>query len=170
MRDVDIPVSPDVGRLLYVLSRPGAKSLSEFGTSFCLSRHPSGRRLRELRRRPCRRHRARPAQAERAAAELPSRGALRALDLRVGDAFGAAQIRRGLQRRSASARLLKEAYLPCSVCLEPQLSPGALVVADDLAIAPERACPPTLEYVRQPARSVSVELPLGDRTEVSLRT
>ena len=64
----------------------------------------------------------------------------------------------------------KEAYLPMLRLLEPQLSPGALVVADDLAIAPE-ALTPYLEYVRQPGNGyVSVELPLGDRIEISLRT
>jgi predicted O-methyltransferase YrrM len=64
----------------------------------------------------------------------------------------------------------KEAYLPMLRLLEPQLSPGALVVADDLAIAPD-ALAPYLEYVRQPCNGyVSVELPLGDRIEISLRT
>ena len=64
---------------------------------------------------------------------------------------------------------LEEAYLPMLRFLEPQLSPGALVVADDLDIAPQ-ALAPYLDYVRKPGSGyVSVELPLGDRIEVSLR-
>jgi len=56
--------------------------------------------------------------------------------------------------------------LPMLRLLEPQLSPGALVVADDLAIAPD-ALAPYLDYVRQPGNGyVSVELPLGDRIEI----
>jgi len=52
----------------------------------------------------------------------------------------------------------------------PRLSPSALVVADDLAIAPD-ALAPYLDYVRNPGNGyVSVELPIGDRIELSQRT
>ena len=38
MRDVYMPISPDVGRLLYVLARTrNARSVVEFGTSFGIS-------------------------------------------------------------------------------------------------------------------------------------
>jgi hypothetical protein len=54
--------------------------------------------------------------------------------------------------------------------LEPQLSQNALVVADDLDIAPE-ALAPYLAYVRKPGNGyVSVEMPLGDRIELSIRS
>ena len=47
---------------------------------------------------------------------------------------------------------------------------NALVVADDLDIAPE-ALAPYLDYVRKPGNGyVSVEMPLGDRIELSMRT
>jgi hypothetical protein len=43
-------------------------------------------------------------------------------------------------------------------------------VADDLDIAPETLAS-YLDYVRKPGNGyVSVELPLGDRIEISLRT
>ena len=64
----------------------------------------------------------------------------------------------------------KEAYLHMLRFLEPQLSPNALVVADDLDIAPE-ALAPYLDYVRKPGNGyVSVEMPLGDRIELSMRS
>jgi predicted O-methyltransferase YrrM len=53
--------------------------------------------------------------------------------------------------------------------LEPRLSPAALIVADDLAVAPD-ALASYYGYVRAPGNGyVSVEIPLGDRVEVSVR-
>jgi predicted O-methyltransferase YrrM len=53
--------------------------------------------------------------------------------------------------------------------LEPRLSPGALIIADDLAVAPG-ALASYVGYVREPANGyVSVEIPLGDRIEISVR-
>jgi predicted O-methyltransferase YrrM len=53
--------------------------------------------------------------------------------------------------------------------LEPRLAPGALIVADDLAVAPD-ALAAYVGYVREARNGyVSVEVPLGDRLEVSVR-
>jgi predicted O-methyltransferase YrrM len=171
MRDVYMPVSPDVGRLLYVLARSrGAKVIVEFGTSFGISgihlaaavRDGGGGRVvaSELD----------PIKAERAAENFRAAGLSELIELRVGDAFETLKSGVG---GSIDLLLLdgwKEAYLPMLRLLEPKLSPGALVVADDLDIAPE-ALAPYLDYVRQPGNGyVSVELPLGDRIEISLRT
>jgi predicted O-methyltransferase YrrM len=63
----------------------------------------------------------------------------------------------------------KPLYLPMLEFLEPRLSPGALIIADDLAVAPE-ALAAYVGYVRDPGNGyVSVEVPLGDRVEVSVR-
>src|SRR5262249_60016521 len=63
----------------------------------------------------------------------------------------------------------KQLSLPMLQMLEPRLAPGAVVVADDLNIARE-AVGPYLEHVRARGGGyVSVELPLGDSIEVSLR-
>ena len=143
MRDVYMPISPDVGRLLYVLARTrNAKLVVEFGTSFGIS----GIHL---------------------AAAVRDAGGGR---LSVGDAFET--LKSGL---GGGIDLLlldgwKEAYLPMLRFLEPQLSPNALVVADDLDIAPE-VLAPYLDYVRKPGNGyVSVEMPLGDRIELSMRS
>jgi predicted O-methyltransferase YrrM len=171
MRDVYMPISPDVGRLLYLLarSRP-AKVMVEFGTSLGISgihlaaaaRDAGGGRLiaTELD----------PVKAEQAARNFRTAGLSELIDLRVGDAFET--LKSGLDG-SIDLLLLdgwKEAYLPMLKFLEPRLSPAALVVADDLDIAPD-ALAPYLAYVRNPDNGyVSVEVPLGDRIELSQRT
>ena len=171
MRDVYMPVSPDVGRLLYVLARSrGAKVIVEFGTSFGISGIHLAAAVRDAGGGRVVATELDPIKAERAAQNFRAAGLSELVDLRVGDAFETLKSGVG---GSVDLLLLdgwKEAYLPMLRLLEPQLSPGALVVADDLAIAPE-ALTPYLEYVRQPGNGyVSVELPLGDRIEISLRT
>ena len=171
MRDVYMPVSPDVGRLLYVLARSrGAKVIVEFGTSFGISGIHLAAAVRDAGGGRVVATELDPIKAERAAQNFRAAGLFELVDLRVGDAFETLKSGVG---GSVDLLLLdgwKEAYLPMLRLLEPQLSPGALVVADDLAIAPD-ALAPYLEYVRQPCNGyVSVELPLGDRIEISLRT
>jgi predicted O-methyltransferase YrrM len=170
MRNIYMPVSPDVGRLLYILARTRpAKVIVEFGTSFGISgvhlaaavRDAGGGRLIATELDPI--------KAEQAGRNFRASGLSDVIDLRVGDAFET--LKSGI---GGSIDLLlldgwKEAYLPMLKFLEPQLSPGALVVADDLAIAPD-ALAPYLDYVRDPGNGyVSVELPLGDRIELSQR-
>jgi predicted O-methyltransferase YrrM len=171
MRNVYMPISPDVGRLLYILARTRpAKVIVEFGTSFGISgihlaaaaRDAGGGRViaTELD----------PVKAEQAARNFRASGLSEFIDLRIGDAFET--LKSGL---GGNIDLLlldgwKEAYLPMLKFLEPRLAPGALVVADDLAIAPD-ALAPYLDYVRNPGNGyVSVELPIGDRIELSQRT
>ena len=63
----------------------------------------------------------------------------------------------------------KELYLPVLELLEPRLSPGTLVVADNTSMA-ELA--PYLDYVREPANGyVSVSFPArdADSMEISCR-
>jgi len=63
----------------------------------------------------------------------------------------------------------KDAYLPVLKLVEPYLLPGSLVIADDLDIFSD-VHRPYLEYIRCPDKGyISVEIPLGDRIEVSLR-
>jgi predicted O-methyltransferase YrrM len=63
----------------------------------------------------------------------------------------------------------KELYLPLLKPLEPRLSAGALIIADDLNIAPE-ALASYIRYLRDPLNGyLSVELPLDDGLELSMR-
>ena len=64
----------------------------------------------------------------------------------------------------------KVLYLPVLQLLEPKLRPGAAVVADDLVLFPEELAS-YLEYVRDQAHGyTSVEVPIGDHFELSVRT
>ena len=171
MRNVYMPVSPDVGRLLYVLARNrGAKLIVEFGTSFGISSIHLAAAVRDAGGGRVVTTELDPTKAERAAHNFRAAGLSELVDIRVGDAFETLKSGVG---GSVDLLLLdgwKEAYLPMLRFLEPQLSPGALVVADDLDIAPETLAS-YLDYVRKPGNGyVSVELPLGDRIEISLRT
>ena len=171
MRDVYMPVSPDVGRLLYVLARSrGAKLIVEFGTSFGISGIHLAAAVRDGGSGRLIATELDPIKTERAAHNFRVAGLSEVIDLRVGDAFET--LKSGL---GGGIDLLlldgwKEAYLPMLRFLEPQLSPNALVVADDLDIAPE-VLAPYLDYVRKPGNGyVSVEMPLGDRIELSMRS
>jgi predicted O-methyltransferase YrrM len=171
MRDVYMPISPDVGRLLYVLARSrGAKLIVEFGTSLGISGIHLAAAVRDAGGGRVVATELDPIKAERAAQNFRAAGLSELIDLRVGDAFET--LKSGLNG-GVDVVLLdgwKEAYLPMLRLLEPQLSPNALVVADDLDIAPE-ALAPYLDYVRKPGNGyVSVEMPLGDRIELSLRS
>jgi predicted O-methyltransferase YrrM len=162
-----IPVSPDVGRLLYVLARAvNAKSIIEFGTSFGIStiylasaaRDNGGQVITtELSAD----------KARKAAKHLSEAGVSEWVNIRVGDALETLRDIPG-----ADFVLLdgwKNLYLPVLKIVEPKLSPSAMVVADDLDLFPE-VHKPYLEYVRAPQNGyVSVEVPMGDRLDVAVR-
>lgn len=165
-----LPVPPEVGRLLYVLTRASRpKRIVEVGTSFgvsaihfacALKDNGEGRLVSsELSR----------AKATAAAENLASLGLEGLVEIRCGDAFEA------LERLEDPIDLLfldgwKDGYLPLLKMLEPSLHAGALVVADDIKLFPERLAL-YLEYVRNPQnRYRSVELAIGDGVELSVRT
>ena len=163
-----IPVSAEVGRLLYALARNRAAPLIvEFGTSLAIStihlaaaaRDSGGRVITsELE----------PRKIERARAHLAQAGVADLVELRAGDALET------LAQLPAPIDLLfldgwKELYLPLLRLVEPRLSPGALVIADDTGLFPE-AVRPFLEHVRAPGGGYrAVDLPFGDGLELAVR-
>jgi predicted O-methyltransferase YrrM len=170
MRDVYMPVSPDVGRLLYLLARSrNAGLVVEFGTSYGISGIHLAAALRDAGRGRLVTTEFDAIKAERARENFRTAGLLDLIDIRVGDAFET--LKSGLDGGIDLVLLdgWKPLYLPMLKFLEPRLSPGALIVADDLAVAPE-ALTVYVGYVREPSNGyVSVEVPLGDRIEVSVR-
>lgn len=165
-----LPVPPEVGRFLYVLTRANRpEHIVEVGTSFGVSAihfacglkdNGEGRLISsELSR----------AKAAAARENLASLGLEGLVDIRCGDAFET------LERLEHPIDLLfldgwKDGYLPLLKMLEPSLHPGALIVGDDIKLFPERLAS-YLEYVRTPQnRYRSVELPIGDGVELSVRT
>lgn len=163
-----IPVSLDVGRLLYALARARtAPLIVEFGTSYGISTlhlaaaaRDSGGRVITTEQDA--------AKAARARAHFAEAGLDDVIELREGDA------RETLRDLDAPVDLLfldgwKALYRPILDVVAPRLRPGALVVADDLDIVPELIAP-YLAHVRDARNGYqSVELPIGDKLELSVR-
>jgi predicted O-methyltransferase YrrM len=164
-----LPVPPEVGRFLYVLTRANRpKCIVEIGTSFgvsaihfacALKDNGKGRLIStELSRN----------KADAAEANLAALGLSELVEIRCGDAFEM------LRRLDGRIDLLfldgwKDSYLPLLNMLKPLLGAGSLVVADDTRLFPERLAP-YLAHVRDPANGFcSIELPIGDGVEISLR-
>ena len=170
LSDFYLPVTPDAGRLLYALvraARPG--TVVEFGMSLGISAihlaaavrdNGSGRVVTtEL-------SAAKVAAAKTTFAEVGLDGVITVLE---GDAL------QTLESLDGGVDFVvldgwKELYVPVLELLEPRLSPGTLVVADNTSMA-ELA--PYLEHLRDPANGyVSVSFPArdGDSMEISCRT
>jgi predicted O-methyltransferase YrrM len=170
-----IPVSPEGGRLLYTLiraSRPA--TVVEFGTSFGISTihlaagvrdngaigdNPAGRVIStELNA----------AKAARARANLAEADLADLVTILEGDA------RETLADLPGPIGFVlldgwKRLYLPVLRLLEPRLTPGALVVADD-TVSMAAQMTDYLSYVRDPARGyLSVSFPESDGLEITCR-
>lgn len=163
-----MPVAPDVGRLLYILTRARRPRLIvEFGTSFGISAIHLASALRDngAGRLVC--TELNPIKAARARENLRSTGLADLVDLREGDALQT--LTHGLDEGVDMVLLdgWKEIYLPVLQLLEPRLNPGALVIADDTTVYPESVTP-YLEYVRKEESGyLSVSVPLDDGLELS---
>ena len=165
-----LPVPPEVGRFLYVLTRAKRpKCIVEVGTSFgvsaihfacALKDNGEGRLISaELSR----------AKSEAAAGNLMSLSLGDLVEFRCGDAFET------LRSIDGKIDLLfldgwKDGYLPLLKMLEGAIAPGGLVVADDTKLFPERLAS-YLAHVREPVNGYrSLDLPIGDGVELSVRT
>ena len=165
-----LPVPPEVGRLLYVLTRSRRpKTIVEVGTSYgvsaiyfaaALSDNGEGRLITtELSER----------KAKAASSNLASLKLEQWVEIRRGDAFET------LKELDPPIDMLfldgwKDFYLPLLKDLEPKLGRGALVVGDDTKLFPDRLSS-YLAYVRDPLNFYqSVDLPIGDGVELSVRT
>jgi len=164
-----IPVDPHAGRLLYTIARgcaPG--TFVEFGTSFGISTIYLAAAVRDRGSGRVVTTELHTGKAMRAREYIRETGLLDVVDLRVGDAL---ETLKDLSRDVSLVFLdgWKNLYLPCLKLLEPKLSSGALVVADDIDLFPD-ALQPYLSYVRDASRGyVSVKVPIGDAMELSVR-
>jgi predicted O-methyltransferase YrrM len=165
LQDVYMPVSPEAGRLLYALVRAcRPETVVEFGTSFGISTihlaaavtdNGTGRVVTtELSSR----------KAAAARENLEQAGLAEVVTILAGDALET------LGRLTGPVGLVlldgwKDLYLPVLQLLQPMLTPGALVVADDSSF---ESVAGYLAHVRDPGNGfVSVEFPVGDGVEVS---
>jgi predicted O-methyltransferase YrrM len=170
MRDVYMPITPDVGRLIYILTRSRRPQIVvEFGTSYGISGIHFAAALRDAGRGRLITTELDAVKAGRAQENFRAAGLADLVEIRVGDAFET--LESGIDG-GIDVLLLdgwKPLYLPMLKFLEPRLAPGALVIADDLAVAPQ-ALASYVGYVREAGSGyVSVEVPLGDRIEISVR-
>jgi predicted O-methyltransferase YrrM len=163
-----LSVSPASARLLYILART-CRRIVEFGTSFGISTIHLAAAARENG------HGSRvlstelvPKKAQRARENLSDAGLSGYADILEGDAVAILQnIDFYIDMLFLDGR--KDLYLPVLKLAESRLRKGAIVVADDVRKFPEEL-KSYLAYVRNPESGyISVELPVDDGLELSLR-
>ena len=164
-----IPVSPEGGRLLYTLvraSRPA--TVVEFGTSYGISTIHLAAAVRDNVAGHVVSTELNAAKVARARSNLAEAGLAELVTILEGDAL---ETLAGLPGPVGFVLLdgWKRLYLPVLRLLEPRLTPGALVVADDtVSMAAEMT--DYLSYVRDPARGyLSVSFPESDGLEITCR-
>ena len=164
-----IPVSPEGGRLLYTLiraSRPA--TVVEFGTSFGISTIHLAAAVRDNGNGRVVSTELNEAKVARARANLVEAGLADLVTILEGDA------RETLADLPGPIGFVlldgwKRLYLPVLRLLEPRLTPGALVVADD-TVSMAAQMTDYLSYVRDPARGyLSVSFPESDGLEITCR-
>lgn len=164
-----IPVSPDAGRLLYTLiraSRP--ETVVEFGTSFGISTIHLAAAVRDNGTGRVVSTELNAAKVARARANLTEAGLADLVTILEGDAR---ETLAGLPGPVGFVLLdgWKRLYLPVLRLLEPWLTSGALVVADD-TVSMAAQMTDYLTYVRDPAHGyLSVSFPEADGLELTCR-
>ncbi len=164
-----IPVSPEGGRLLYALIRASRPStVVEFGTSFGISTIYLAAAVRDNGTGRVVSTELNAAKVAQATANIAEAGLPGWVTILEGDA------RETLATVDAPVEFVlldgwKNLYLPVLRLLEPRLTVGALVLADDtISLASQMT--DYLGYVRDPAHGyVSIQFPESDGLEISCR-
>ena len=164
-----IPVSPEGGKLLYALVRASRPStVVEFGTSFGISTIYLAAAVRDNGTGRVVSTELNAAKVARARANIAEAGLAEQVTILEGDALDT------LTGFTIPVEFVlldgwKNLYLPVLRLLEPQLTPGALVLADDsVSMAAQMA--DYLAYVRDPGRGyLSIAFPESDGLEISCR-
>jgi predicted O-methyltransferase YrrM len=168
-QELYIPVSPEGGRLLYTLIRAARPAtVVEFGTSFGISTIHLAAAVRDNGTGRVVSTELSAAKAAQARANLAEAGLSDWVTILEGDAMETL----GTVDAPVAFVLLdgwKNLYLPVLRLLEPRLTPGALVLADDtISLAAEMA--DYLAYVRDPANGyLSIPFPESDGLEITCR-
>jgi predicted O-methyltransferase YrrM len=169
LAEVFMPVDRAGGRFLYSLARAqGSRLIVEFGTSFGISTIHLAAAVRDNGGGRVVTTEFEPNKVIRARQHLDESGLLDCVEIREGDALET------LKTLDTPIDLLfldgwKKLYLPVLHLLEPRLRPGSAIVGDDTQLFPDEM-KPYLDYVRNPANNyVSVEIPIGDGMELSIR-
>jgi len=169
LKDAYIPIDRNQGRALYQFARAsGARHIVEFGASFGISTIYLAAAVRDNGGGTVITTEMEPGKIARARANWAGAGVSQEIELREGDALTTLQ---GIERPIDMLFLdgWKEACLPVLQLLEPALLPGACIFCDDMK-GFRKTLKPYVDHVRShPERYVSLELPLGDGLEFSVR-
>lgn len=168
-QELYIPVSPEGGRLLYALVRAARPAtVVEFGTSFGISTIHLAAAVRDNGSGGVISTELNAAKAAQARANLAEAGLSDWVTILLGDA------RQTLATIDAPVGFVlldgwKNLYLPVLQLLEPRLTPGALILADDTVSMAEEM-PDYLAYIRDPAHGyLSIPFPESDGLEITCR-
>jgi predicted O-methyltransferase YrrM len=162
-------ISPEFGQFLYICARARrATRIVEFGTSFGVSTIYLATALRDGGGGQLIGTELEPEKAARARENLIAAGLDGVVDIRVGDALDTLRdVGDGVDLVLLDGAF--SLYLPVLMLLEPRLSPGALVVAENAV----EQFGEYLTYVRNPENGYrTVPLPFGAHrgNEISVRT
>lgn len=162
IKELWLPVGQETGTLLYVLARLGkARTMVEFGTSFGISTLHLAAALRDNGGGQLITTEFEPTKVAQARAHLAAGGLLDLVELRCGDALET--LARDLPPRIDLVLLdgAKALYNDILSLVESHLSPGALILADNVDF-----CPDYLARVRSPANGY-LSIPLTEEVELS---
>jgi len=169
LSEIYMPVTPDAGRLLYTLVRASRPStIVEFGMSLGISAIHLASAVRDNGTGRVVTTELSAAKVAAATRTFTETGLADLITVLEGDALTTLTAIDG----PIQFVLLdgwKDLYLPVTKLLEPKLSPGALIVADNTSMDDTR---PYLDHVRDPGNGyVSVNFPVreGDSMEISCR-
>jgi predicted O-methyltransferase YrrM len=164
MKDFYLAVSPETGRLLYMLARAArANSIVEFGTSFGISTLHMAAALRDNGGGRLITSEFEPSKIMRARENIAAAGFSDIVEIRAGDALET--LARDLPETIDLVLLdgAKSLYPRVLALLEKRLRAGALVVADNADW-----CPEYLTYVRATTNGY-VSVPFASDVELSMR-
>jgi predicted O-methyltransferase YrrM len=168
LREAYIPVSPEQGRLLYLVARTlDARTIVEFGTSFGISTLYLAAAARDNGGGKVIGTELEPHKWEKACAHLREAGLDGSAEVRKGDALET------LKDDPASIDLVlldgwKGLYLPVLELLTPRLRPGAVVLADNIYTF-KKGLAPYVAYMQSGEHGfVSTTLSISDGFEYSV--
>jgi predicted O-methyltransferase YrrM len=165
VKHIHMPVSPETGRLLYMLARAnGARAIVEFGTSFGISTLHLAAALRDNGGGTLIGSEFEPSKLVHARTNLTAAGLADLVEIREGDALES--LARDLPATIDGVLLdgHKPLYGRILALVAPRLRPGSFVVADNAD-----ACP---EYVAQVRANNSgyLSIPFAKDVELTIKT
>jgi predicted O-methyltransferase YrrM len=164
LRDFFLPVSRSTGTLLYMLARSRqARTVVEFGTSVGLSTLHLAAALRDNGGGRLISTEFEPNKVAQARAHLDEAGLLDLVEIRAGDALETLRADLPPQIDLVLLDGAKALYGDILTLLEPRLSPGAWILADNADF-----CPEYVARVRSPAQGY-LSVAVADDVELSWR-